>query len=107
MEPKRKRANMSKEANKNQDQLGKVLALNSTTTSTVQPTIGSSVSMTQLTTELVNENITSHVAYNEMADVPVHFIDPVAEVQKNLAHLLEVHSRMKFMMKEVRFLLKV
>ena len=30
------------------------------------------------------------MAYNEMADFPVQMIDPVEEVQKNLAHLQEL-----------------
>lgn len=47
------------------------------------------------------------LAYNEMADVTVQMIDPVAEVEKNLAHLQELQARMKFMMREVRYLIKV
>jgi hypothetical protein len=50
---------------------------------------------------------TSHVSYNEMADVTVQYVDPIAEVQKNLAHLQELQDRMKFMMREVRYLLKI
>ena len=46
-------------------------------------------------------------AYSEMADVPVHSLHPVSELQKNLAHLEELQSRMQFMMREVRYLLKV
>lgn len=45
-------------------------------------------------------------AYNEMADVPVQWIDPVAEVQKNLAHLEDLQARMRFMMREIRYLMK-
>ena len=46
-------------------------------------------------------------AYNELADFPVQMIDPVLEVQKNLAHLEDLQARMKFMMREVRYLLKI
>lgn len=49
----------------------------------------------------------SGFAYDEMADVTVRALDPVAELQKNLSHLLELQARMKFMTKEVRYLLKV
>lgn len=51
--------------------------------------------------------VASPLAYNEMADVPVQWIDPVAQVQKNLAHLQELQARMKFTMREVRYLLKI
>ncbi len=49
----------------------------------------------------------SGFAYNEMADITVNIVDPVAELQKNLAHLQDLQSRMKFMTREVRYLLKV
>ena len=42
-----------------------------------------------------------------MADVTVQMIDPVTEVEKNLAHLQELQARMRFMMREVRYLIKV
>jgi hypothetical protein len=45
--------------------------------------------------------------YNEMADVPVQMIDPIIELEKNLAHLQELQARMKFMMREVRYLIKM
>lgn len=54
-----------------------------------------------------SELLSSKVAYNELADVPVQFVDPVLEVQKNMAHLMELQARMKFMMREVRYLLKL
>ena len=56
---------------------------------------------------LGSEHISTHVAYNEMADVPVQYVDPVAEVQKNLVHLQDLQARMKFMMREVRYLMKL
>lgn len=48
-----------------------------------------------------------NIAYNEMDDVPVKLIDPVAEVEKNLAHLQELQARMHFIMREVRYLMKI
>lgn len=57
--------------------------------------------------ELAADVVVSPMAYNEMADVPVQLVDPVEMVERNLAHLVELQSRMKFMMKEIRYLLKV
>ena len=59
------------------------------------------------TDSVVASEHASPLAYNEMADVPVQWIDPVAQVQKNLAHLQELQARMKFTMREVRYLLKI
>ena len=49
----------------------------------------------------------STMAYDEMSDFPVQIIDPVEQIEKNLDHLQELQAKMKFMMKEVRYLLKV
>lgn len=49
----------------------------------------------------------SHVAYNEMADFPVQPTDLLEEVGQNLQHLLDLQLRLRFMTREVRYLLKV
>lgn len=49
----------------------------------------------------------SSVAYHELADVPVQRIDLVEQVQSNLQTLSDLQSRMQFMMREIRYLLKV
>lgn len=63
----------------------------------------------QLSEELVSAHNTmvSHVAYNEMLDFPVQPVDLLQEVGSNLQHLLELQSRLRFMTREVRYLLKV
>ena len=47
------------------------------------------------------------VAYHELADVPVQRIDLVEQIQSNLQTLNDLQSRMQFMMREIRYLLKV
>jgi hypothetical protein len=48
----------------------------------------------------------SQLAYNELSDFPVQTVDPVEMVEKNLQHLTDLQGRMRFMMKEIRYLLK-
>lgn len=47
------------------------------------------------------------VGYYEMDDVPVREIDVVEELRKNLAQLEDLQGRMKFIMREVRYLMKM
>jgi hypothetical protein len=57
--------------------------------------------------KLDERSVSLTTSYNEMADFPVQIIDPVAELAKNLAHLQELQARLKFMMREVRYLIKM
>ena len=45
-------------------------------------------------------------AYHELADVPVRDIDLFEAVEANLAQLEELQGRMRFMVREVKYLLK-
>jgi hypothetical protein len=46
------------------------------------------------------------LAYHELADVPVQQTDLIEQLNTNLDQLLDLQSRMKFMMKEIRYLMK-
>lgn len=52
-------------------------------------------------------SVGTSVGYFEMDEVPVRQIDVVEELRKNLAQLEDLHGRMKFVMREVRYLMKM
>jgi hypothetical protein len=63
----------------------------------------------RLTAE-VSENeavYSSQLAYHELADIPVQSTDVVEQLHANLQQLADLQARMKFMMKEIRYLMKV
>ncbi len=45
-------------------------------------------------------------AYHEMADVPVKEVDLFESIEHNLATLEDMTARMRFMVREVKYLLK-
>jgi hypothetical protein len=49
----------------------------------------------------------TQLAYHEMADVPVQETDVLEQLQSNMRQLADLQSRMKFMLKEIRYLMKV
>ncbi|MDG0817789.1 hypothetical protein [Bdellovibrio svalbardensis] len=49
----------------------------------------------------------THKSYHEMADVPVVEVDALAQLHANLAMLEDLQGRLSFVMKEVRYLMKV
>ena len=50
---------------------------------------------------------TPQMTYYEMADVPVRETDILEQLQANLQTLGDLQSRMNFMMREIRYLMKV
>lgn len=48
-----------------------------------------------------------HKSYHEMADVPVVESDVLAQLHKNLEMLTDLQGRLSFVMREVRYLMKV
>lgn len=52
-------------------------------------------------------SVGASVGYFEMDEVPVRQIDVVEELRKNLAQLEDLQGRMKFIMREVRYLMKM
>lgn len=49
----------------------------------------------------------THVSYHEMSDTPVVETDCLAQLHTNLEMLADLQSRFSFMMREVRYLMKV
>ncbi|MEZ0393177.1 MAG: hypothetical protein ACAH59_13230 [Pseudobdellovibrionaceae bacterium] len=49
----------------------------------------------------------SQVSYHEMDEVPVQETDVLEQLQANMRQLADLQARMKFMMKEIRYLMKV
>lgn len=49
----------------------------------------------------------SQVSYHELADIPVQETDVLEQLQANMKQLADLQGRMKFMMKEIRYLMKV
>ena len=49
----------------------------------------------------------SQLVYREMADVPVQIVDPVEELTRSVAQLEDMQSRLRFMMREIRTMMKI
>jgi hypothetical protein len=50
---------------------------------------------------------TSQEAYHELDEVPVRKIDPLEQLERNLEALHSTQARLQFVMREVRYLMKV
>ncbi|MBX2993764.1 MAG: hypothetical protein KF681_03055 [Bdellovibrionaceae bacterium] len=51
-------------------------------------------------------SLESNLVYREWAEVPVQVVDPVTELSANLAQLQDLQARMRYMMREIRFMMK-
>ena len=49
----------------------------------------------------------TQMAYHELAEVPVQEVDQLDLLHKNLEQLSDIRSRLQFMMKEIRYVMKV
>jgi hypothetical protein len=59
---------------------------------------------------LVTETMVSYASeltYHEMADIPVARTNPLEQLRANVAQLEDINERMKFMTREIRYLMKV
>lgn len=72
-------------------------------TNEVNPAVNKVLASSALSTSLVS----TEVSYHELSEVPVREVDLLEQLQSNMAQLQDLHSRMSFVMKEVRYLLKV
>jgi hypothetical protein len=54
-----------------------------------------------------SENIVVHKSYHELSDRTVVEADALAQLHGNLEMLADLQGRLSFLMKEVRYLLKV
>lgn len=50
---------------------------------------------------------TPTAAYHELAEVPVRKVDLIESVEQNLAHVEDLQARLSFMMREVKYLMKL
>lgn len=54
-----------------------------------------------------NSEVLGHKAYHELADFPVVEMDALAQLQSNIALLEDLQGRLAFVMREVRYVMKV
>lgn len=52
-------------------------------------------------------SLVTHKSYHEMADKPVVEADCLAQLHTNIEMLSDLQSRLSFLMREVRYLMKV
>lgn len=57
-------------------------------------------------TELTSMSATMHKAYHEMSEVPVVEMDALSALESNVQALTDLHSRLSFLNRELRYLLK-
>ena len=50
---------------------------------------------------------TSQYTYHELADIPVQEVDVLQALENNMTQLNDIQNRMQFMMREIRYLMKV
>lgn len=48
-----------------------------------------------------------HVVYRELADFPVQMVDPLEELARSVSQLEDMQARMRFMVREIRQMMKV
>ena len=56
---------------------------------------------------LVSGVYSSTVSYHELAEIPVQKVDVLEQLQENLLQLEDLQARLRFMMSEIRYVLKV
>ena len=49
----------------------------------------------------------SQLAYHELADVPVREVDSLEQLEKNIQVLSDIRTRLQFMNRELRYLMKL
>ena len=49
----------------------------------------------------------SNQSYHELSDVPVRETDLIEQLENNLSQLHDLQSRLQFMMREIRYVMKV
>ena len=54
-----------------------------------------------------HQDFLTHKSYHEMADVPLVEQDALAQLHNNIQMLQDLQGRLSFVMKEVRYLMKV
>lgn len=69
------------------------------------------VSMNMLSNDLdltqAYSSVTSHQVYNEMSDEPVQDYNELTQLKVNLQTLGDLQNRLTFVLREVRYLMKI
>lgn len=60
-----------------------------------------------LNLEVSSSVMSSQLVYNELNEYPVQESDLFEQLENNLAQLEDIRHRMSFMMKEIRYLMKI
>ena len=53
------------------------------------------------------DNSMGQLTYHELEEVPVRSIDSLEQLQRNMIQLSNVRTRLQFMMREIRYVMKV
>jgi hypothetical protein len=64
-------------------------------------------SETAIGNSLSSESLASHKSYHELSDTPVVECDVLLQLAANIELLADLQSRFSFLMREVRYVLKV
>ena len=59
-----------------------------------------------VSTNTVAQNM-AQLSYHELEDVPVREIDEVEQLEKNVQTLSELRTRLQFLNREIRYLMKI
>lgn len=62
---------------------------------------------TVLNLEVSSTVVSSQLVYNELNDYPVQEADLFEQLENNLARLEDIRHRMSFMMREIRYVMKI
>jgi len=60
-----------------------------------------------LNLEVSSTVVSSQLVYNELNDYPVQEADLFEQLENNLARLEDIRHRMSFMMREIRYVMKI
>ena len=69
--------------------------------------IESFLNLSNLPQNMVHAQSLSQLAYHELADVPVREVDALDQLEKNIQTLSDLRSRLQFLNREIRYLMKL
>jgi chaperonin cofactor prefoldin len=72
-----------------------------------KPELNTNIDTTLSALSKRSTTVPSNQSYHEMSDIPVREIDLVEQMENNLQQLQDMQSRLQFMMREIRYVMKV
>lgn len=84
-----------------------VVKANDTVETAVQTAVQTLVAPLRPAKDSVETVWTVNQSYHELSEVPVREIDLIETLEANLAHIEDLQARLRFMVREVKYLLKV